>query len=662
MVASQKISFIQKEQAQNSESKYWTKIRHYEYPDYNRPLLEITPEARQKIFDRLCFLYGEYQAKQYLPELERMMTVYSAHKPPARIEAECNLIPANRFTEQDVILITYGDLLRSEKSSPLASLVHILEQVPGFKKAINTLHILPFFPYSSDRGFSVTDFRTVDPKLGSWHDIAQIGDSYQLMFDAVCNHTSSKSKAFQKLLSGNPEYKDIATVYCSPDELSPEDRKLVVRPRTNNLLTKFQSIEGPIWVWTTFSADQIDLNYRNPKVLLWVLETLLLYVRRGADLIRLDAVTYLWHIPGTSCANLKQTHETIKLFRDIFDIVAPSVALITETNIPHEQNIAYFGNGYDEAQMVYNFALPPLVLYTFYRENTTALTQWAKKLEFPANACTYLNILDTHDGIGLMGVKNILAAEDIYYLTSRAREHGAFISYRTGAGGREEPYEINSTWFSALNFDGGNEPLAVQIRRFVASRSIALVLKGVPGIYLHGLIGTTNDVDTVIRTKSKRDINRQVISETSLYKELKLPNSKLSQLTQALGKLLEIRVRQCAFHPQGEQQVLTFSERCFIVLRVSPQGDEHILTLTNVSNQVCQLEIPLAELKLNNSQSRICNTPKDNYWYDLIGNRGWRVQQQKISLVLQPYDVVWLVPFVELERSIENQEFDRVDR
>ena len=251
---------------------------------------------------------------------------------------------------------------------------------------------------------------------GSWQDIAKIGDSYQLMFDAVCNHTSSKSKAFQKLLSGNPEYKDIATVYRSPDELSPEDRKLVVRPRTSDLLTKFDSIDGPIWVWTTFSEDQIDLNYRNPKVLLWVIETLLLYVRRGADLIRLDAVTYLWQIPGTSCANLKQTHETIKLFRDIFDIVAPGVALITETNIPHQQNIAYFGNGYDEAQMVYNFALPPLVLHTFYREDTTALSQWAQKLEFPSDACTYLNILDTHDGIGLMGVKNILPTEEIEYL------------------------------------------------------------------------------------------------------------------------------------------------------------------------------------------------------------------------------------------------------
>ena len=653
MIAKQKFSVISQNSTSNSRAKHWTQIRHYEYPDYERPLLEIPAETLNRIFHRLCFLYGKDPARKYLPELERMMKVYFAYKPPERIAVEANLTPADRFTEKDIILITYGDLLRSEHSSPLASLIHILEKIPDFKKAINTLHILPFFPYSSDRGFSITDFRNVDPKLGSWQDIAKISESYQLMFDAVCNHTSSKSKAFQKLLNGSPEYKDIAIVYRSPDKLSLEDRQKIVRPRTGNLLTQFQSIEGSIWVWTTFSSDQIDLNYRNPKVLLWVLETLLLYIRRGANIIRLDAVTYLWKITGTSCANLKQTHETIKLFRDIFNVVAPGVALITETNIPHQQNIAYFGNGYDEAQMVYNFALPPLVLHTFYRENTTALSVWAQNLEFPSDACTYLNILDTHDGIGLMGVRNILPPEEIDYLANKAREHGAFISYRTGTSGKDEPYEINSTWYSALNFDSDQEPLNLQIKRFVASRSIALVLKGVPGIYLHGLFGTTNDVDAVIKTKSKRDINRQIISETALYKELNLSNSKLSQLTKTLGRLLEIRVRQRAFHPQGKQQILILSKQCFIVLRIAPKKNEHILTVVNISRQVCHLEIPLKKLHLKNNSSSINKILDSNYWYDLIGNRGWKVQKQKILLTVQPYEAIWLIPDKELERSIE---------
>ena len=654
MILRQELSSIAEKKANIAELRHWTKIRHLEKPDYHRPLLEISPQDRKRIFSRLCFLYGESEAHHCMTELERILKVYYAYKPLEKIQAEPDAIDANRFTEQDVILITYGDLLFSGQESPLATVAHFLQKIPGFQKSINTLHILPFFPYSSDRGFSITDYHTVDPKLGSWQDIENISDTYQLMFDAVCNHTSSQSVAFQEMLNGNPDYKDIATVYRSPDELTPEQRQIVVRPRTSDLLTKFQSIDGPIWVWTTFSGDQIDLNYRNPKVLLLIIETLLLYIRRGADLIRLDAVTYLWEIPGTSCANLEQTHETIKLFRDILNVVAPGVALVTETNIPHEQNISYFGSGHDEAQMIYNFALPPLVLHTFYREDTAALSQWAMRLQFPSKTTTYLNILDTHDGIGLMGVKNILPPEDIHYLISRARENGAFVSYRTGENGQEEPYEINTTWFSALNLESSDEDLTLQIKRFVASRSLALVLKGVPGIYLHGLIGSTNDVDTVLRTKSKRDINRQIISVASLYEELKRSNSKLSQLTHDLGKLLDIRVRQSAFHPQGDQQILTLSTQCFIVLRVAPGCEEHILTVTNVTNQICHLEIPLAKLQLDSSDSIVCATPEDNYWYDLVGKRGWRVQQQKIRLILQPYDVVWLIPFVELERSIED--------
>jgi sucrose phosphorylase len=631
----------------------WTRIRHQEKPDYTRPLLKIPPEAWERIFARLCFLYEETEAKKCMGELERILKVYYAHKPQELIEAEQNFDPANRFTEKDMILITYGDLLRSQERSPLATLAHFLETTPGFQEVINTLHILPFFPYSSDRGFSITNFRTVDPKLGSWQDIEEIGERYQLMFDAVCNHTSSQSVAFQEMLNGNPEYKNIATIYHSPDELTPEQRKLIVRPRTSDILTEYQSIDGSIWVWTTFSPDQIDLNYGNPKVLLWVIETLLLYVRRGADLIRLDAVTYLWEIPGTSCANLDQTHETIKLFRDILNVVAPGVALITETNVPHEQNISYFGNGRDEAQMVYNFALPPLVLHAFYREDTTALSQWARELKYPSQTTTFLNMLDTHDGVGLMGVKNILPQEEIDFIIQTAKEHGAFISYRTGADGSQEPYEINTTWFSALNLDNSDEEMAFQVKRFVASRSIALALRGVPGIYFHGLIGTANDIDTVLKTKSKRDINRKIIQKEDLDKESQDPNSKLSHIEHQLGRIREIRVRQRAFHPNGSQQILAIAPSVFALLRTSPDCEEHILTLTNVTSRVCRVEIPLSELKVDETSSIVCQVPEETYWYDLIDKRGWKVREQKLQIVLQPYDVVWLIPFIELEKSIE---------
>ncbi|MFE4106364.1 alpha-amylase family glycosyl hydrolase [Almyronema epifaneia] len=642
------------------------RIAYRSTPDYTQPLIEVPAKVRDRLFERLSFLYGSGKAKRYLPELERLLKVHCAHKVLATTAAEPSLEPGDRFSEKDLVLITYGDLIQGQGRSPLASLAQFLQQLPKFANVINTLHILPFFPYSSDRGFSITDFHVVDPKLGSWQDITALGSQYQLMFDGVFNHVSAQSLAFQEMLNGNPLYRDVFTTYTSPGELTLEQRQMILRPRTSDILTQYHSINGPVWVWTTFSPDQIDLNYRNPHVLLGVVETLLLYVRRGANIIRLDAVTYLWDEPGTTGANLAQTHEVIKLLRDVLSVADPTVSLITETNIPHADNIAYFGDGTDEAHMVYNFALPPLVLYTFYQQDATALTNWAKTLTYPSATTTFFNILDTHDGIGLMGVKDILPAAEIQFLLQQARDQGAFISYRTSEKGQKEPYEINTTWFSALSLDSSPEDLSFQVKRYVASRSLALVLRGVPGIYLHGLMGSQNDVDTVLRTQSKRDINRQIIRQVDIIKAIADPQSKLSHLMQQLGRLLEIRVRQPAFHPNGAQRILALGPEVFAVLRISPDCTQHILTLTNVTACACRLEISLAELGItglhptelapasSSDEPIICAIPDDSHWYDLVGRRGWRATQQKLAIALEPYDVVWLVPFVELEQAIES--------
>ncbi len=617
-------------------------IPYYPEPDYSRPLFEIPSDARERMIGRLRFLYGEAVAEKYLPELERILRVHYAHKPPEMIDQEKTFDPQNRFTERDMILITYGDLLQGEGHSPLASLDQFVQR-PGLRQVFNTLHILPFFPYSSDRGFSVMDFETVDPTLGSWQDIEEIGKRYQLMFDGVLNHISSKSPAFQEFLNGDPYFKNIAIAYTSRDALTPEQRKIIVRPRTSDILTKFRTIDGDRYVWTTFSADQVDLNYKNPAVLMYIIDTLLQYVRRGADILRLDAVTYLWAEPGTPSVHLEQTHEIIKLFRDIFNVVAPWAAILTETNVPHKKNVSYFGNGHDEAQMVYNFALPPLVLHTFYRGDATALTRWAKDLKYISNSTTFLNILDTHDGIGLMGIKDILNEKDIDFIIQNAREHGAFVSYKRGKDGKEEPYELNSTWFSAINHDSSDEDIAFQVKRFVASRSIAMVLRGVPAIYFHGLIGTRNDIDAVLQTKSKRDINRKVIKEQSLINKLKNRDSKVSHIARQLGWIGAIRIRQKAFHPNGDQRILMISPDIFTVLRISPQKDQHILTMTNVTNRVSRIEISVAELGV-----------EERHWYDLVGKRGWIAKNGSLEVTLQPYDVVWLIPFSELERIIES--------
>ena len=602
---------------------------HLREPDFTRPLFNFPKDSRERILGRLSFLYGRETAERFMPELERICQVYHAHKPVEMIEREDDFNPRERFTEEDVILITYGDLINAEGDSPLINLSKFCGAY--LNRTINTLHILPFFPYSSDRGFSVIDFETVDPHLGSWDDIEDLESRYQLMFDGVVNHVSSRSRWFQEFLKDNPYYKDFFIYYDSPDQLRPEDRAKIFRPRTTDVLTRYETIRGTKYVWTTFSADQIDLNYQNPNVLLRVLDVLLLYVRHGADIIRLDAVTYLWCEPGTSCVHLPQTHEIIKLFRDILDTVAPTVALITETNVPHKDNVSYFGEGSDEAHMVYNFALPPLVLHTFFTQNAAALTKWAGGLEKISPTTTFFNFLDSHDGIGLMAVQEILTPDEIDFIVKKAMEHGGLISFKTGEDGRDMPYEVNITWFSALNPEDDSEDVAYQVKRFVASRSVALVLQGVPGIYLHSLIGTKNDIEAVLATDSKRAINRTVIDGPAIYESLKDPLSKISRINREYGRLISIRTHKRAFHPNGDQRVLDLSPAVFTVLRTSPEGDAHILSLINVTGHSHRLEIDLTGLGL-----------EDTSFTDLVSGMEWLSDQGKLTVSLQPYDVIWL--------------------
>ena len=582
------------------------------------------------MFSRLSFLYGRETAEKYMPELERICQVYYSYKPEVMIERERNFDPNERFNEEDIILITYGDLIHSDDRTPLAALSRFCGT---YLKAINTLHILPFFPYSSDRGFAVIDFETVDPHLGTWEDIEDLESRYHLMFDGVVNHVSSQSRWFEEFLKENPYYKNFFVAYESPSQITHEQRSMIFRPRTSDVLTRYQTLTGPTYVWTTFSDDQIDLDYHSPDVLMRVIEILLFYVRHGVDIIRLDAVTYLWCELGTSCVHLPQTHEIVKLLRDVLDEMAPPVSLITETNVPHKDNVSYFGNGQDEAHMIYNFALPPLVLHTFYTQDASKLSEWAAALEIPSNATTFFNFLDSHDGIGLMAVHEILTSEEIDDIVETAIEHGGFISYKTGPNGREVPYEVNITWFSALNLEDSGEDLAFQVKRFVASRAVSLVLQGVPGIYLHSLIGTQNDIDAVASQNSKRAINRSHIDEKAIHEAVKDPLSKVSRLSREFGRLISIRARQRAFHPNGAQRILSISPAVLTLVRTSPEEDQVILSLINVTPRAHHLEVPVEDTGSDAS-----------LWYDLVSGVEWMVDEGRLAFTVQPYDVVWLQP------------------
>jgi sucrose phosphorylase len=613
-----------------------TETVHKQEPNFTRPMLEIPKEIREQLQAKLKFLYGDEIASKYLPELERILKVYWAHKSEKRIELEREFDPEERFTEEDVLLITYGDLLRSKDKNPINTLADFCNDY--LRGTINTIHLLPFYPYTSDRGFSITDFESVDSNLGTWQDIEDLEHRYQIMVDGVINHVSSKNRWFQEFLNGNPKYKDFFISYDSYDDLPPEERKIIFRPRTSDVLTKFDNIYSPKYVWTTFSPDQIDLNYKNPEVLMNMIEVLLLYVRHGADIIRLDAATYLWDVPGTPCVHLEETHTTLKLFRTILDFVAPTVAIITEINAPHEINMSYFGKGIDESHILYNFALPPLVLHTFYTENSTDLTKWASGLEKISNTCHLLNILDCHDGIGLIPADGILINEEIENIARKVEEYGGYVSYQLVQDKIKKAYEANITWYSALNDESSGESIDLEIKRFIASRCIALALQGIPGIYFHGLFGTKNDIEGVMASRSRRAINRRVFdSDLILRKELDDPNSRVARINKEFGRYLSKRVKHRAFHPNGKQKILNISPNVFSLLRVSPENDEHILCLINITHRRCVIEILLYDLNIESS-----------HWYDIVNKIEWKSDRGKLTIELAPYDVIWLKPFREL--------------
>lgn len=567
------------------------------------------------LLTHLAFLYGGEQAPQIL---ERLQKIVAAHRRqiPAR-EAE--------LAEKDSILITYGDQVQQPGQKPIQTLGAFCDRY--LAGLVSGIHILPFYPWTSDDGFSVKDYRQVDPALGDWKDLSAIAmrDRFRLMFDGVINHISSQSEWFQAFLKDDPRYSDYFIVVEGSSDLSK-----VVRPRALPLLTTFHTPSGEKRVWATFSDDQIDLNYQNPEVLLEIVDILLMYVERGATFIRLDAIAYLWKETGTSCIHLPQTHHVIQLLRAALDEAAPFVHLITETNVPHEDNVSYFGDGTDEAQLVYNFALPPLILHTFRTGDARILSRWAKGLTLPSDRVTFFNFLASHDGIGLNPARGILSPAEIDALVEKTLDHGGLVSYKHNPDGSQSPYELNINYFDALSNPGSAEPLRWQTDRFMTAQAIMLALVGVPGIYFHSLFGSRGWREGVDLTGRNRTINRQKLELSSLERELADKSSLRYQVFNRYAQLLRGRSTSSAFHPHGEQQILECGEAVFALRRVSPDGSQRVLCLHNITDQPQDL---VDSHDLLGSSSGSLTDLLDDRLLDHSPNG---------KLVLQPYQTLWL--------------------
>jgi len=523
--------------------------------------------------EKFLFLYGNDEGHKIFDSYRTLIDRYKK-----RIKRE-----SYEMSEKDIVLITYGDQLMDEGIPSLEVLNKFLKKyLRGF---INSVHILPFYPYTSDDGFSVVDYKKVNPELGSWKDIENSEKDYRLMYDAVVNHISSKSPWFQGYVKGDTSFENF---FISVD---PEtDLRSVVRPRNLPLLTLFETSRGKEWIWTTFSEDQIDLNYKNPQVLLAIVEVLLDYIAHGAKLIRLDAIALLWKEVGTPCIHLPETHAIVKLFRDMVDEVSPDVILVTETNVPHGENISYFGNGTDEAHMVYNFSLPPLLLHAIITGDASRLNSWASKLSLPSRQTYLFNFTASHDGIGVRPLMGLAGEDEIEKLVKISEERGGYVSFKANSDGSKSPYELNSTYFSILSPD--EDPPERRLKRFMLSQAVMLAMPGIPGIYFHSLIGSENFVEGVKETGRYRTINREKLDLNKLARELKNPESLRSKVFNNYLGLIKVRTSEELFHPNVPFKFPEIHPVLFCVLKGADDGRGKLMLVHNVSGQRISAALP----------------------------------------------------------------------
>ncbi|CZX13364.1 MULTISPECIES: sugar phosphorylase [Enterobacter] len=481
------------------------------------------------------------------------------------------------WDEKDVVLITYADQFSAKGEKALPVFTRFYNE--WLARTFSLVHLLPFYPWSSDDGFSVIDYHNVAPETGTWQDVADLKQSASLMFDFVCNHMSAKSEWFANYLAQKPGYEDFFIAVDPETDLSA-----VTRPRALPLLTPFTLHDGSVrHLWTTFSDDQIDLNFASPQVLIAMVDVLLHYLAEGARYIRLDAVGFMWKIPGTSCIHLEQTHCLIQLFRAITEAVAPGTVIITETNVPHKDNISYFGDGENEAQMVYQFSLPPLVLHAVHRQDVNALCQWAGSLALPSTKTTWFNFLASHDGIGLNPLRGILPESEILALVEKLQQEGALVNWKNNPDGTRSPYEINVTYLDALSAQNSSDD--ERIARFILAHAVLLSFPGVPAVYIQSILGSRNDYEGVERLGYNRAINRKKYTAGQVDLELNNKNSIRHKIYSRLSEFIAIRRGESAFHPDAQAFFESLDEQILKIVRVAENG-ERITALFNFSNNV----------------------------------------------------------------------------
>ena len=578
---------------------------------------KINQNINLDILKRLNFIYrsiiSEDKTLEYSKKINKLINNYK------------DIGPKNSkndyWSENTILLITYADSIsRGLSGKTLNDFGKFYKKY--LKKFINSIHFLPFFPSSGDGGFSVKNHNDVDKAYGTWEDIQSLSKQANIMTDLVLNHSSSKGDWYKNFLDD----KDPGKNYFYVVDKNYDSSK-VVRPRDHDLLTEIELQNKKKFLWCTFSHDQIDLNFKNPDVLLEFIKLILKLSSYGIKIFRLDAVAFIWKQPGTTCLNLSQTHEIIKLLRDIVDQLDKNLIIVTETNLPKQENLSYFGKN-DEAHWIYNFSLPPLIVNTFLFEDSVALTKWSMKMPPAQLGNAYLNFIASHDGIGMRPAEGVLSDKEIKKMLQRLKKNGSKFSMRKLSNNEEKVYEANISLFNALQFTDSDLKGKFALKRFIAAHCIILAIEGVPAFYFNSLFATKNDEETFANTGVKRNLNRYKWHYSTLVDLIKTNNTIEKNCYEIFKKLISIRKIQPAFHPNATQFTLNLDKNIFAVWRQSRDRKQSIFALTNVSSKT---------IKLNTNKINLID---DEKWFDLLSQETKITDDQYIKLM--PFQSLWI--------------------
>ena len=569
----------------------------------------IIQKDQKKIISILKKIYRQILTKQNIDLLknEIVQLIESFNKK--------NRVNKINISEKTSLVISYGDNIYSSQSSSMKIFQKFFQK--NLEKLFDTIHFLPFYPSSSDSGFAVKDHYQIDKKIGNWSDLKKISKSKKIMADVVINHASARGLWFKNFLKRKKPGKDYFLTVNSKFNTSK-----VVRPRDHKLLKKIKIFEKNDYLWRTFSPDQIDLNFKNPSVLLRFIKIIIHLINNGVTIFRLDAIAYLWKQNGTKCINLSQTHEIIKLLRVVTSLLNVQTLIITETNLPEKENLSYFGKN-NEANWVYNFSLPPLLIHAFLFENSSYLNQWSRKLPSTKHGNCYLNFIASHDGIGIRPTEGILNEKTLSSFLKRLKKNGSKFSYRKVQNKSKKVYEANITVFDALRKSDFDPKGLFFLERYVSAHAIMISFEGIPAIYFNSLFGKSNDEAKYIITGNNRDINRYKWNFNNITTKLRDKKSKQSIFYRNIGALLEIKRKQKAFHPNASRININLGSKIFCFKRISKDKKQSIICMTNLSSKI---QTP--------------NFTKKGSYRDLL-NSNLKFREGN-SLILKPFQTVWL--------------------